>query len=102
MQIVCNYTMQVYAVLCGVVFWSGLLAQEVRLQDDSRLQEALAIQKPFAPLRAVLRTVQEATGVPLRAYRASPQFVGAASWFPTRLAALLCRGRLAAGLYPAG
>ena len=62
--------MRICAVLCGVVFWSGLLAQEARLQDDSRLQETLAIEKPFAPLRAVLRTVQEATGVPLYADRA--------------------------------
>jgi hypothetical protein len=54
----------------GFVFWGGLLAQEARLQDDSRLQETLAIQKPFAPLREVLRTVQEATGVPLYADRA--------------------------------
>jgi len=62
--------MRIGAVLCGVVFWGGLLAQEARLQDDSRLQETLAIQKPFAPLREVLRTVQEATGVPLYADRA--------------------------------
>jgi hypothetical protein len=69
-RIVYNYAMRICAVLCGVVFWSGLLAQEARLQDDSRLQETLAIEKPFAPLRAVLRTVQEATGVPLYADRA--------------------------------
>jgi hypothetical protein len=69
-RIVYNYAMRICAVLCGVVFWGGLLAQEARLQDDSRLQETLAIQKPFAPLRAVLRTVQEATGVPLYADRA--------------------------------
>jgi hypothetical protein len=62
--------MRICAVLCGVVFWGGLLAQEARLQDDSRLQETLAIQKPFASLREVLRTVQEATGVPLYADRA--------------------------------
>jgi hypothetical protein len=62
--------MRICAVLCGVVFWGGLLAQEARLQDDSRLQETLAIQEPFAPLRQVLRTVQEATGVPLYADRA--------------------------------
>jgi len=62
--------MRICAVLCGVVLWSGLLAQEVRLQDDSRLQETLAIQKLFASLREVLRTVQEATGVPLYADRA--------------------------------
>ena len=62
--------MRICAVLCGVVLWGGLLAQEARLQDDSRLQETLAIQKPFAPLREVLRTVQEATGVPLYADRA--------------------------------
>jgi hypothetical protein len=69
-RIVYNYAMRICAVLCGVVFWSGLLAQEARLQDDSRLQETLAIQKPFASLREVLRTVQEATGVPLYADRA--------------------------------
>jgi hypothetical protein len=69
-RIVYNYAMRICAVLCGVVFWSGLLAQEAHLQDDSRLQETLAIEKPFAPLRAVLRTVQEATGVPLYADRA--------------------------------
>jgi hypothetical protein len=69
-RIVYNYAMRICAVLCGVVFWGGLLAQEARLQDDSRLQETLAIQKPFASLRAVLRTVQEATGVPLYADRA--------------------------------
>jgi hypothetical protein len=62
--------MRICAVLCGIVFWGGLLAQEARLQDDSRLQETLAIQKPFASLREVLRTVQEATGVPLYADRA--------------------------------
>ena len=62
--------MRICAVLCGFVFWGSLLAQEARLQDDSRLQETLAIQEPFAPLRAVLRTVQEATGVPLYADRA--------------------------------
>ena len=62
--------MRICAVLCGVVFWSGLLAQEARLQDDSRLHETLAIEKPFASLREMLRTVQEATGVPLYADRA--------------------------------
>jgi hypothetical protein len=62
--------MRICAVLCGVVFWGGLLAQEARLQDDARLQETLAIQEPFASLREVLRTVQEATGVPLYADRA--------------------------------
>jgi hypothetical protein len=62
--------MRICAVLCGVVFWGGLLAQEARLQDDARLQETLALQEPFAPLRQVLRTVQEATGVPLYADRA--------------------------------
>jgi hypothetical protein len=62
--------MRISVVLCGVLLWGGLLAQEARLQDDSRLQETLALQKPFAPLRAVLRTVQEATGVPLYADRA--------------------------------
>lgn len=62
--------MRICAVLCGILLWSGLLAQEARLQDDSRLQETLAIQKPFASLREVLRTVQEATGVPLYADRA--------------------------------
>jgi hypothetical protein len=69
-RIVYNYAMRICAVLCGILLWSGLLAQEAHLQDDSRLQETLAIQKPFAPLRAVLRTVQEATGVPLYADRA--------------------------------
>jgi hypothetical protein len=62
--------MRISVVLCGVLLWGGLLAQEARLQDDSRLQETLAIQKPFASLREVLRTVQEATGVPLYADRA--------------------------------
>ena len=69
-RIVYNYAMRICAVLCGILLWSGLLAQEARLQDDSRLQETLAIQKPFASLREVLRTVQEATGVPLYADRA--------------------------------
>jgi hypothetical protein len=62
--------MRICAVLCGILLWSGLLAQEVRLQEDARLQETLAIQEPFAPLHELLRTVQDATGVPLYADRA--------------------------------
>ena len=54
----------------GLWLVSGALAQEVRLQKDARLQETLAIQEPFVPLRQVLRTVQDAIGVPLYADRA--------------------------------
>jgi hypothetical protein len=62
--------MRRWGVLVGLWLVSGALAQEVRLQEDARLQETLAIQEPFAPLREVLRTVQDATGVPLYADRA--------------------------------
>ena len=62
--------MRRWGVLVGLWLASSALAQEARLQDDARLQETLAIQKPFAPLRQVLRAVQDATGVPLHADRA--------------------------------
>jgi hypothetical protein len=62
--------MRRWGVLVGLWLVSGALAQEVRLQEDARLQETLAIQEPFAPLRQVLRAVQDATGVPLHADRA--------------------------------
>jgi hypothetical protein len=62
--------MRRWGVLVGLWLVSGALAQEVRLQEDARLQETLAIQEPFAPLRQVLRAVQDATGVPLYADRA--------------------------------
>jgi hypothetical protein len=62
--------MRRWGVLVGLWLVSGALAQEVRLQEDARLQETLAIQEPFAPLHELLRTVQDATGVPLYADRA--------------------------------
>jgi len=62
--------MRELGVLVGLAVLCSALAQEVRLQDDARLQETLAIQQPFAPLRQVLRAVQDATGVPLYADRA--------------------------------
>jgi hypothetical protein len=62
--------MRRWGVLVGLWLVSGALAQEARLQEDARLQETLAIQEPFAPLHELLRTVQDATGVPLYADRA--------------------------------
>ncbi|BCW97055.1 MAG: hypothetical protein WHS44_05180 [Fimbriimonadales bacterium] len=62
--------MRLVAVFFGLLALGGLWAQEARLQNDSRLQATLKLEKPFTTLRETLAAVQEATGVPLYADRA--------------------------------